>query len=653
MTQTSDELLQTGEAEHSVSEKTPLLQRLQRPWMPPDWLLCLAIGSVALAFNLYRLGGPSLWFDEILSVERARQSLPVLWHIIFSTQQNMALYYLLLHFWLSFTTLLGLHPTEFVVRFPSAIFAALGSMMVFLLGRRIMGIIGSTIAAGLYLLDVLQLVYAQEARSYSLQLLLICAGWYALFAALGLGAGPGSLNTEEQASEITVHGSAIGQYRWWACYVVAMTLAIYAHLFSVLILFAQVLTMGVLLALAGPWRGKARGGRQAWSRLPAMVVSLVSIGVLSIPMLLAARHGSKTGWLPIPHLKDIPQLFLTISDDSTFYLLMLAACCALGVGVVALVHLWHGTRVKEQEEQEERGQAEPDKHHVKGRSRDIYGAWGGGRSRLGYFPRPGAMNRAATPSSRSVSLTPMARGQAPPLHVVFFGDDTNGTGLSWLQGLWPVLLALLCWLVVPVIASYVISQGPTRLFSSRYLVTIVPPLFLLVGMGIATLRWRLIQVALVGVLLFVALHHVPQYYDGAQVEDWRTPALWLEQHYQAGDGMVCYNNAQGCELGIEYYLRAYPSGVQFPADSPGAFPWVDYDLTNHLGYFGAAVKPTFLAAYGAKHPRLFFIAGRFTTHAEAVRAQAAQHWLDTHYHLITQSTQGTVTIRLYATNVGS
>lgn len=592
MTQTSDELLQTGEAKHSVSEKTPLLQRLQRAWMPPDWLLCLATGAVALAFNLYRLGGPSLWFDEILSVERARQSLPVLWHIIFSTQQNMALYYLLLHFWLSFTTLLGLHPTEFVVRFPSAIFAALGSMMVFLLGRRFMGIIGSTIAAGLYLLDVLQLVYAQEARSYSLQLLLICAGWYALFAALGLGAGPGSLNTEEQASKITVRGSTIGQYRWWACYVVAMTLAIYAHLFSVLILFAQVLTMGVLLALAGPWRGKARGGRQAWSSLPAMVVSLVSTGVLSMPMLLAARHGSKTGWLPIPHLKDIPQLFLTISDNSTFYLLMLAACCALGVGVALFVQLRQG------------------------------------------------------------QIGQTGRGQTPPLHVVFFGDDTNGTGLSWLQGLWPVLLALLCWLVVPVIASYVISQGPTRLFSSRYLVTIVPPLFLLVGLGIATLRWRVIQVALAAILLFVALHHVPQYYSSAQVEDWRTPALWLEQHYQAGDGMVCYNNAQGCEVGIEYYLRAYPSGVQFPADSPGAFPWVNYDLTNHLGYFGAAVKPTFLAAYGAKHPRLYFIAGRFANNTEAALAQAAQHWLDTHYHLITQSTKGAVTIRLYATNAG-
>lgn len=567
MTQTSDELLQTKESGQSVREKSPLLLHLLQAWRPPDWLLCLAIGGIALGFNLYRLGGPGLWFDEILSIERARQSLPVLWHIIFSTQQNMALYYLLLHFWLSFTTLLGLHSSEFVVRFPSAIFAALSSMMVFLLGRRFMGIIGSTIGAGLYLLNVLQLVYAQETRSYSLQLLLICTGWYALFAALGLGSVASSPGKEGQVAEAAVHGRAAGQYRWWVCYVIAMTLAIYAHLFSILILFAQVFTIGI--ALAGQWRGKIRG--HIWFSLPAAVVSLVSIGVLSIPMLLAARHGSKTGWLPIPQLKDISLLFLTIGDNSLFYLFMLAACCALGAGVVALVHLRHGTRVKGQREQE---------------------------------------------------------------------------------GLWPVLLALLCWLVVPVITSYVISHGTIRLFSSRYLVTIVPPLFLLVGLGIATMRWRLIQVILAVSLLVVALHHVPQYYSSAQVEDWRTPALWLEQHYQAGDGIVCYNNAQGCEVAIEYYLRAYPSSAQFPADSPGAFPWVNYDTTNHLGNFGAAVNPTVLADYGAKHPRLFFIAGRFANNTEAALAHGAQHWLDTHYHLIAQSTKGAVTIRLYATNAG-
>ncbi len=345
-----------------------------------------------------------------------------------------------------------------------------------------------------------------------------------------------------------------------------MTLAVYAHLFSILILFAQVVTIGLLLVLGGLWRDRTR--RSLLSRLLepptarqllAAIVSLICIGILIIPMLLAARHGSKTGWLPIPHPGDIPLLFLTISDNSTAYLLVIAACCILGLCVAVLAHM----------------------------------------------------------------------------------------------RLLPGVFALLCWLVVPIVLSYVISQGPTRLFSSRYLVTIVPPIFLLVGVGVAVLRWRLVQIALVLSLLLIALHHVPQYYNNAQVEDWRTPSLWLEHHYQAGDGIVCYNNAQGCQVSIEYYLRAYPSDAHFTADAPGSFPWVSYDLTNHLGNFGAAVDPATLAAYGAKHPRLFFIAGRFANSTEAALAQAAQHWLDTHYHLIAQSTKGAVTIRLYATNTGS
>jgi uncharacterized membrane protein len=606
LTQTSDKLLETGEPEH---EKVSLLQRLRHflAWISRDWLLCLVIGAVALGFNLYRLGDPSLWFDEVLSVERAGQPLLVLWHIIFSTQQNMALYYLLLHFWLSFTTFLGLHATEFVVRFPSTVFAALGSMMVFLLGRRFMGIPGSIIGAILYLLNTLQLVYAQETRSYSLQMLLICTAWYALFAALGLGTTQGSPGTEVEGGRATEKpgGSHTAwRYRWWTCYIAAMTLAVYAHLFSILILFAQVVTIGALLVLGDLWRDRTL--RSLLSRLLeparqllAALVSLICIGILIIPMLLAARHGSKTGWLPIPHPGDIPLLFLTIAGNSTAYLFTLAVCCILGVCAAILV------RIRGQ--QEEEGQA---------------------------------LQRARRPL-RS------------PLRDFFVSEGSNSKHLLRLRQLWPVVFALLCWLVIPIVLSYVISQGPTRLFSSRYLVTIVPPIFLLVGVGIAVLRWRLVQITLTLSLLLIALHHVPQYYNNAQVEDWRTPAFWLERHYQAGDGIVCYNNAQGCQVSIEYYLRAYPNDAHFTADSPGSFPWVSYDLTNHLGNFGAAVDPAALAAYGAKHPRLFFIVGRFANSTEAALAQAAQHWLDTHYHLIAQSTKGAVTIRLYTTSVGS
>src|SRR6266699_349290 len=134
--QTSDV---TGNDEGDRSPSSPT-EEIKRPaWMqwllqsgPANWLLCIIVAGIALGFDLYRLGTPSLWFDETFSVELARQPLPLLWHTIFGLEPNMELYYLLLHFWLNFTSFLGLHPTEFVVRFPSTIFAVLSTVMVFL-----------------------------------------------------------------------------------------------------------------------------------------------------------------------------------------------------------------------------------------------------------------------------------------------------------------------------------------------------------------------------------------------------------------------------------------------------------------------------------------------------------------------------------------
>jgi hypothetical protein len=517
-------------------------------YVPSDGLLSILIGGFALGFNLYRLGSPSLWFDEVLSVERATQPLPVLWRIIFNTQQNMALYYLMLHFWLGLTTLLGLHATEFIVRFPSTVFAALVSVMVFLLGRRFMSISGSILSAGLYLLNAQQLVYAQETRAYSLQLLLICIAWYALFAAL----------------------AGTHQKRWWACYIGSMTLAIYAQLFSALILLSQVVAFAGLLFLPCLWSEKTQ------RQLFAYIVSLCSIGVLTTPMLLAVRHGSKTDWLPIPNLIDIYYLFLTMSSNSKIYLFIIVIYCLFGVSMALLAYVWSSMR-------------------------------------------------------NAFLLITEARTLA-------------------------VMLALLCWIVMPVAVSYFVSQKSVHLFSSRYLVTIVPPIVLLVGLSTAFLRWqtlwsRCMTLLLMLSLLLIALHHVPQYYKTAQVEDWRSPALWLEQHYQAGDGLVCYNNSQGCQVSIEYYFYAYPTQAHFTADSPGAVPWHSSDVTNHPGNFWAAIDPTALAVYGAKHPRLFFIVGRLANSADVARAQVAQAWLDAHYHLLAQTASPTVSIRLYRTVV--
>ncbi len=516
-------------------------------------IVCLAIGALALACNLFQLGKQSLWFDEILSVERARQSLPVLLKIIAATQPNMALYYVFLHFWLSLTSLLGLNPTEFVVRFPSAVFSALSTMVIFLLGRRFLGFIAGAVAACLYLLNNLQLVYAQQARSYAMQLFLICIAWYALFAALTV---------------------PYQRKRWWLCYGLVTVLAIYSHLFSVLILVAQIAAFVALLILPGEWHKNAR------QQLRSFIAVHAGIFVLILPLLYISPHRDKTGWIPIPQLKDLYHIFLTISAESRPYLFLLLSFCLLGLFVATISYQSRGKRLLTQ----------------------------------------------AT--------------------LIANAEDKR---LSRFQQLLPVGFALLCWIILPLVLSYIISQGSTRLFSSRYLVTIIPPFMLLVGLGLAVIRWRVLQLMLALGLLLLTLHYLPIHYQSAQLEDWNTSTFWLEQHYQANDGLVCYDNANGCQVSIEYYLTTYPSAAHFTADSPGSFPWVNYDLTNRLGNAEPAIDPKALATFASNHPRIFFIIGRISSQTKATRASSITQWLNSRYHFINQIVTPSVTIRLYAT----
>ncbi|HEV2656097.1 MAG TPA: hypothetical protein VGT82_14120, partial [Ktedonobacteraceae bacterium] len=152
MTQVHNDKVPLFRDDGTTESLLPRLQRIGRFLSAPLFLACMLF-VVALGFDLYRLGAPSIWYDEAFSVELARLPLAQLWHIISGPEPNMELYYLFLHFWLGLTGALGLHATEFVVRLPSAVFAALSTVGVFLLGRRFIGTLAGVAGAGLYLLN--------------------------------------------------------------------------------------------------------------------------------------------------------------------------------------------------------------------------------------------------------------------------------------------------------------------------------------------------------------------------------------------------------------------------------------------------------------------------------------------------------------------
>ncbi|MBE3567887.1 MAG: glycosyltransferase family 39 protein [Thermogemmatispora sp.] len=531
------------------------------------WTTLLAL--VALALGLYHLGTPSLWFDELLSVSRASQSLPTLWRIITTSQPNMMLYYLLLHGWLRLTALVGLPPGEAIVRLPSTCCAALAVALVYLLARRFFSRFLACCAALLYLVSNLQLFYAQDARAYGLQLLFLTLGWYALLTALQRPAR---------------------WRRWLPCYVLAMTLAVYVHFFSLLILGAQGVALLGLLVLPTPWRTPTR------RLLRPLVLSLMAITLLVTPMLILSRVGAQTEWIPIPGPRDLLHLFQTFADHGRVYLALLTALSLLGLGIGAA-------------SLSERGQT-----------------W---LLRLTLLLR-----------SSSEERTAQARQQVQ--------DDQQLAAFGFV---------LLCWLLIPTLLSYAITQVSIHLFLDRYLVSVLAAFFLLAVMGLSTLPWRLPRTALALLLLALALYHMPYYYAHAEQESWRPAALWVAAHYQEGDGLVCYDNGQGCELAFEYYFSLTPTLAHFDSDSPGAFHWVEYDLLPYnvarvtLGTEKAsqATDPSALATYAAHHARLFYVTARLPNAAAVQRAQASVAWLSSHYHLLASFATSTAHVYLFET----
>jgi mannosyltransferase len=273
-----------------------------------DRALMLGLAATALALDLFRLPGTSLWADELVSAELASQSWPVFWQFITQQEPHMALYYLLLHVWLIVMGAFGINADELAVRAPSFFFAILGVAMVFAIGRRFGGRIVGVVAAALYLLNFIQLTKAREARSYSLETFLVCVGWYALLVAIGES----------------------DRRRWWIVYPVVMILGMYAHPLAALILASQVVAFIGLLILPTEWRDRARRS------IRSMVISVGLICVALLPMaLFFVRHGSTNAWLPPAGAAAVLRAVWNVAGHDVVYALLLGGAAIAAMAVTA------------------------------------------------------------------------------------------------------------------------------------------------------------------------------------------------------------------------------------------------------------------------------------------------------------------------------
>ncbi|MFP4514178.1 MAG: hypothetical protein ACLFRV_14635, partial [Acidimicrobiales bacterium] len=134
-------------------------------WLP------LVAAAVCLLLAIPTLGARDLWYDEAFSVTSTNQ----LWDSLIQRSGSMGLYYGMLALW----SKVSIDP--FWLRLPSALFAAAATGLAV---RFTFTYFGRRTAAwtALILVGTWGLTrYAQEARSYTLVLLLAVTSWYLFF----------------------------------------------------------------------------------------------------------------------------------------------------------------------------------------------------------------------------------------------------------------------------------------------------------------------------------------------------------------------------------------------------------------------------------------------------------------------------------------
>ncbi|HUG13435.1 MAG TPA: glycosyltransferase family 39 protein [Thermomicrobiales bacterium] len=231
----------------------------------------VAIVVVGAFLRLTALRRQSLWFDEIDVVVRAQQPLPEVLRTFVASGENGPLYNILLALWVRFAGI-----SEPAVRFPSAIAGVLAIPLLYLLGRRLAGSTTGLLAAGLLAISPYHVWYSQEAKMYTMVVVLALVSTLALVEAL-------------ERNRLV----------WWVAWVIATSLLFYTHVATVLVFAAQV---AFALATRRAWRGRER----SW---------LLAVGVLTLPYvpiaLWAARviGGGVVTWMPDVGLREAVRIF--------------------------------------------------------------------------------------------------------------------------------------------------------------------------------------------------------------------------------------------------------------------------------------------------------------------------------------------------------
>jgi mannosyltransferase len=459
------------------------------------WLVII-ITLMGGSLRVLLLGSKGMWLDETFSVWVASHSVVDMLQWIVKIDPHPPLYYLLLHYWIAHY---GNQP--YYVRLFSALFGTATIPIIYLIGKRISGVVVGLAAAVILALSLFNIYFAQETRMYTFLMFNAAVAIYALVRLLtdsrsvrpiGIQfreylhawrtSEPLEADTEREFSYKDMISSQSGwrgwiyRHRWlpiqsletdlaWIAFIVFSAATMLSHNTAVFFpLATNVFVLGLMLFQ----RIKKSGPPPAFQApsLGNWVKAQICIFLLWSPWILAfiqqIRRVDQEFWLPKPDWDTITQTLQTLLN-------------------------------------------------------------------------------ASAPNQASQVMTWI-------LYAVLC------LGLVYYRKRLSIFLFLAVLFAVPFLGELIVSIH-RPIFYGRTLIWITIPMFLLLAAGIAQLRFQVLMVVALGILGTNYLFSAGDYYRFMQKEDWGTAAGYVANFAQKDD-LVLFNS-NFVVIPFDYYFKQY------------------------------------------------------------------------------------------------
>jgi hypothetical protein len=446
------------------------------------------------------LGSKVMWLDETFSVWLANQSVVDMLQWVIKIDQHPPLYYLLLHYWIALNG-----DTPYYARLLSVLFGAGTIPIIYLIGKRMSGAVMGLAAAVFLALSPFHIYFAQETRMYTLLTFNAAVAIYALVRLL------------TDSRSVRPIGSQFRDYvRAWQS-----SEQVEPHTRPERDFSYEELT-------------RNQTGWQAW----------------------IFRHR----WSPIQTLEtDLAWLAFIVFSATTLLSHNTAVLFPLATNIF-VISLMLFQRLKKSEA-------------LRAFQAPSFGNWAKAQFGIFLLWSPWIVSfikQASAVDQRFWIPEPTWEGV---IRVVrFFLNASGPIPASQTLVIWILYVLVLCLglmhyrkkfsqflflgalFAIPFLSELIVSiRRP--IFLDRTLIWTTIPLFLILAAGVAQLKFRLLIIAVVGILGTNNMFSVGDYYRFFQKEDWSTAAGYVA-NFAEKDDLVLFNS-NFVEIPFDYYFKPY------------------------------------------------------------------------------------------------